>query len=92
MPDGGYADIYSPRKVLDDPSFRVLKSGEAPAPDANIAAFYNPNHEIHLVEKPRPTPGPGQVLVHVRSTGICGFVFASQHPERCVNAICGDQE
>ncbi|KAG2338623.1 GroES-like protein [Suillus weaverae] len=72
MPDGGYADTYSPRKVLDDPSFRVLASGEAPAPDANIAAFYNPNHEIHLVEKPRPTPGPGQVLVHVRSTGICG--------------------
>ncbi|KAG1808716.1 chaperonin 10-like protein [Suillus subaureus] len=72
MPDGGYADTYSPRKVLDDPSFRVLASGEVPAPDANIAAFYNPNHEIHLVEKPRPTPGPGQVLVHVRSTGICG--------------------
>ncbi|KAG1770697.1 chaperonin 10-like protein [Suillus occidentalis] len=72
MPDGGYADIYSPRKVLDDPSFRVLTSGEVPAPDANIAAFYNPNHEIHLVEKPRPKPGPGQVLVHVRSTGICG--------------------
>jgi L-iditol 2-dehydrogenase len=92
MPNSGYADIYSPRKVLDDPSFRVLTSGEAPAPDANIAAFYNPNHEIHLVEKPRPTPGPGQVLVHVRSTGICGFVFASQHPEHCVNVICGDQE
>lgn len=75
MPDGGYAETYSPRKVLDDPSFRVLASGEAPASDANIAAFYNPNHEIHLVEKPRPTPGPGQVLVHVRATGICGFVF-----------------
>jgi L-iditol 2-dehydrogenase len=72
MPDGGFADAYSPRKVLDDPSFHVLAPGEVPAPDANIAAFYNPNHEIHLVQKPRPKPGPGQVLVHVRATGICG--------------------
>ncbi|KAG0709366.1 chaperonin 10-like protein [Suillus ampliporus] len=72
MPNGGFADTYSPRKVLGDPSFRVLAPGETPAPDANIAAFYNPNHEIHLVQKPRPTPGPGQVLVHVRATGICG--------------------
>ncbi|KAF9482543.1 GroES-like protein [Pholiota conissans] len=68
----GNAEIYNPRKVLDDPGFRVLKVGEEPAPDANIAAFYNPAHEIHLVEKPRPKPGPGQVLLHVRATGICG--------------------
>ncbi|KJA27975.1 hypothetical protein HYPSUDRAFT_129896 [Hypholoma sublateritium FD-334 SS-4] len=68
----GNAEIYSPRKVLDDPVFRVLKVGEKPSPEANIAAFYNPAHEIHLVEKPRPKPGPGQVLLHVRATGICG--------------------
>jgi len=68
----GFAEIYSPKKVLDDPEFRVLKLGEKPAPDANIAAFYNPAHEIHLVQKPRPKPGPGQVLLHVRATGICG--------------------
>jgi L-iditol 2-dehydrogenase len=74
MPDGGFADVYNPRKVLDDPSFRVLGPNETPSPDANIAAFYNPGHEIHLVEKPRPKPGPGQVLLHVRATGICGYV------------------
>lgn len=72
MPDGGYAEVYSPHKVLQDPQFRVLAEGETPKPDANIAAFYNPAHEIHLVEKPRPKPGPGQVLLHVRATGICG--------------------
>ncbi|KAI6126404.1 chaperonin 10-like protein [Pisolithus croceorrhizus] len=72
MPDGGFADVYSPRSVLDDPSFRILGPNEKPSRDANIAAFYNPNHEIHLVEKPRPKPGPGQVLIHVRATGICG--------------------
>jgi len=66
------AEIYDPQKILDHPEFRILKSGEKPSPNANIAAFYNPAHEIHLVEKPRPKPGPGQVLVHVRATGICG--------------------
>jgi L-iditol 2-dehydrogenase len=66
------AAIYNPRKVLDHPEFRVLKQGEKLSPEANIAAFYNPAHEIHLVEKPRPKPGPGQVLLHVRATGICG--------------------
>ncbi|KAF5361882.1 hypothetical protein D9756_002358 [Leucocoprinus leucothites] len=68
----GNADIYNPRKILDHPEFRVLQEGEKPKPEANIAAFYNPQHQIHLVEKPRPKPGPGQVLLHVRATGICG--------------------
>jgi len=72
MPDGGNADIYDPRKILQDPAFKILQPGEKPSSEANIAAFYNPQHEIHLVEKPRPKPGPGQVLVHVRATGICG--------------------
>jgi L-iditol 2-dehydrogenase len=68
----GNAEIYSPLKVLQHPDFRILSPAEKPLPTANIAAFYNPAHEIHLVEKPRPTPGPGQVLLHVRATGICG--------------------
>ncbi|KAG6844770.1 hypothetical protein H0H87_003888 [Tephrocybe sp. NHM501043] len=70
--ESGNAAIYDPRKVLQHPQFRVLAEGEKPSKEANIAAFYNPAHEIHLVEKPRPVPGPGQVLVHVRATGICG--------------------
>ncbi|KAG6860878.1 hypothetical protein C0995_006433 [Termitomyces sp. Mi166 len=78
--EGGNAAIYDPRKVLQHPQFRVLAEGEKPSKDANIAAFYNPAHEIHLVEKPRPVPGPGQVLVHVRATGICGLRCA-QNPD-----------
>lgn len=73
MAGRGFADIYDPRKVLGDPAFRVLGPNETPSPDANIAAFYNPEHEIHLVEKSRPKPGPGQVLLRVRATGICGY-------------------
>jgi L-iditol 2-dehydrogenase len=48
-----------------------------PEPGVNPAAFYNANKEIHLVQKPRPKPGPGQVLVHVRATGICGYVYVT---------------
>ncbi|KAF5350241.1 hypothetical protein D9758_007830 [Tetrapyrgos nigripes] len=70
--EGGFPAVYNPRQVLDHPDFRVLKPGEKTSSTANIAAFYNPAHEIHLVEKPVPKPGPGQVLVHVRATGICG--------------------
>ncbi|KAJ2918694.1 hypothetical protein MD484_g1785, partial [Candolleomyces efflorescens] len=58
------AELYDPQKVLSDPQFKVLKEGEKPEPGANLAVFYNANKEIHLVQKPRPTPGPGQVLVH----------------------------
>jgi L-iditol 2-dehydrogenase len=65
-------EIYNPRKILDHPEFRVLPVDEKPSCHANIAAFYNPQHEIHIVEKPRLKPGAGQVLVHVRATGICG--------------------
>lgn len=68
-----FTETYNPRKILDNPEFRILKEGENPGPDANIAAFYNPAHEIHIVQKPKLKPGPGQVLVHVRATGICGY-------------------
>lgn len=65
--------LYDPKKVLCHPEFRVLSDTEKPSgPDANIAAFYNDKKEIHLVEKPRPKPAAGQVLVHVKATGICG--------------------
>ena len=74
MAEIDYAQVYDPRKVLDDPQFKVLSPGDKPEEGANLAVFYNPNKEIHLVQKPRPRPGPGQVLVHVRATGICGYV------------------
>ncbi|KAH8833012.1 chaperonin 10-like protein [Flagelloscypha sp. PMI_526] len=64
--------IYHPDKILKDPAFKVLTPEDTTSAEDNIAAFYNPAHEIHLVKKPKPTPGPGQVLLHVRATGICG--------------------
>jgi L-iditol 2-dehydrogenase len=63
------ASIYNPRRILDH---RILSTDEKPSSSANIAAFYNAKHELHLVEKSKFKPGPGQVLVHVKATSICG--------------------
>lgn len=38
----------------------------------NIGVFTNPAHELYLKSSPIPKAGPGQCLVHVRATGICG--------------------
>jgi 2-desacetyl-2-hydroxyethyl bacteriochlorophyllide A dehydrogenase len=33
---------------------------------------YDGPHEMHIDERPRPTPGPGQVLLRLAYVGICG--------------------
>ncbi|KAK8870089.1 hypothetical protein IAR55_000659 [Kwoniella newhampshirensis] len=69
-----YESQYDPSKVLKHPEFRVLNEGDPELDDAeaNVACAYNPAHEVHMVHKPLFKPGPGEVTVHVRSTGICG--------------------
>jgi len=60
---------------LKDKDFRVLDKDEDPyklPKDTNLACFYNPAHEIHLVQKPMPKAGKGQCVIKVRATGICG--------------------
>ena len=74
MHSPSYAEVYHPRNTLDHPEFKIFGKGEKPSRCSNIAAFCNPQHEIHLVQKPYPKPGAGQVCVHVRATGICGYV------------------
>lgn len=36
------------------------------------AAMYYANDDVRIVDLPRPTAGPGEILVKVRSSGICG--------------------
>ncbi|RMG47777.1 MAG: alcohol dehydrogenase, partial [Acidobacteria bacterium] len=36
------------------------------------AAVYHSNRDVRVVEIPRPVPGPGEILVRVRASGICG--------------------
>ncbi|KAH9817837.1 chaperonin 10-like protein [Melampsora americana] len=59
------ANLYHPDHVLKHPEFKILKSDEVKqvSPSTNIACFYNDKKQkCH----------PGQVLLHVRATGICG--------------------
>ena len=67
-----YEKHYDPAKVLKHPDFRVLQANEKPDKKANIACAYNPNHDIHLINKPMPEPAAKEVILHVRATGICG--------------------
>ncbi|MCD6359481.1 MAG: zinc-dependent dehydrogenase [Armatimonadetes bacterium] len=36
-----------------------------------VGMYYN-NHDVRVEEMPRPEPGPGEVLMRVRASGICG--------------------
>ncbi|KAG0146722.1 hypothetical protein CROQUDRAFT_44002 [Cronartium quercuum f. sp. fusiforme G11] len=68
------SNLYHPDHVLKHPDFKILKPDEVKhvCPSTNIACFYNDKKQIHMVQKPHPEVHPGQVLLHVRATGICG--------------------
>jgi L-iditol 2-dehydrogenase len=36
------------------------------------AAMYYANDDVRIVDLPKPKIGPGEILVHVKSSGICG--------------------
>lgn len=74
VPISHYENYYDPKKVLSHPEFRIIDSSDAALGDkkANVACAYNEKHEVHLIHKPMPVVGEGEVLVHVRATGICG--------------------
>ncbi|BGP26814.1 hypothetical protein JCM10295v2_005775 [Rhodotorula toruloides] len=72
MPD--YPTAYDPARVLQHPEFKILEDGTVPRRNTskNLAAAYAPQAKLHLIEKPVPKPREGEVVVHVRATGICG--------------------
>lgn len=39
---------------------------------SNIGCAYNDTGDMHLLVKAIPEPQEGEVLVHVKATGICG--------------------
>jgi L-iditol 2-dehydrogenase len=41
-------------------------------PDTNRVAIYHDNADIRVEERPMPVIGPGEVLMRVRASGICG--------------------
>lgn len=45
----------------------------------NPSLQVTPDHKIKLVEAPIKTPKRGEVLLHIKATGICGQVIPSFH-------------
>lgn len=41
-------------------------------PDHQKVAVYYSNSDIRIEERPVPRPGPGEILVRVRASGLCG--------------------
>lgn len=69
----------APSMVLDDTETVRLNSKESRATNvSDLQRYGNPSlqvtadHRIKLEEAPIQEPGPGEVLIHVKTTGICG--------------------
>ena len=53
-------------------------------PDTYRAAVWTDINKIEVMERPMPCPRPGQVVVRIRSAGICGtdlHILAGKHPK-----------
>lgn len=47
------------------------------------AAVFGAPRDIHLDERPRPEPGPGEALVEVRAAGVCAgdlYIYLGSNP------------
>lgn len=69
-----YESLYDPALVLNSPEWRKLAPDAPELKDekANLACGYNPAHEVNMWNKPIPKARPGECIVHVKATGICG--------------------
>jgi threonine dehydrogenase-like Zn-dependent dehydrogenase len=56
------------------------------------AAFCRSTGKLSVEDAPRPTPGPGEVLVRVRSCGICGSDLHWYHDQMMVPQVCPGHE
>lgn len=74
MPLTNWIERYNPDLFLKHPEYRVLEDGDAVLSDrtANISCSYNADKVMRMIRKPLPTAGPGEALLRIRATGICG--------------------
>src|SRR5882724_2739713 len=56
------------------------------------AAFCRGVGRLVVEEVPRPTPGPGEVLVRVRNCGICGSDLHWYHDQMMIPSVCPGHE
>ncbi|MBE3044701.1 hypothetical protein IMZ48_19495 [Candidatus Bathyarchaeota archaeon] len=45
-----------------------------PNPSLQVTA----DHRVLMAEAPVHAPGPGEVLLHIKATGVCGYVRRQQ--------------
>lgn len=57
----------TPVPATDGPPASSLNPSH-PNPSLQVTA----DHKLKLVEAPILEPGPGEVLLHIKTTGICG--------------------
>ncbi len=57
-----------PRRSGRERSLRALRRGDRPV---RVAVYYS-NNDVRIEERPRPEIGPGELLMRVRASGICG--------------------
>ena len=55
------------------------------------AAFYAGNDRIELRDVPTPTPGPGDVLIRMAASVICGSELHDYHSEHGGKGIAGHE-
>ena len=86
---------YDPSLVFTHPDYRVLdldknetggESGDRGVlhdKQSNLACSYNADKVMRMLRMPMPQAGPGEVLLRVRATGICGYVFLHPRLQFC---------
>ena len=73
-----YLEAYHPDLILKDPAFKVYSESTVPYnKNQNLSIAYNAHKEIHLVQRPRPVPRGGEVIVHIRATYVDSFPLNS---------------
>lgn len=75
----GMRHLLDGTKISVSPSCCVTEVDNSSATAEQLAKISNPSlqvtadHKIKMVEAPILRPGPGDVLIHVKATGICGY-------------------
>jgi L-iditol 2-dehydrogenase len=54
-------------------------------------AVYHNNHDVRLVEQPVPVPGPGEALMRIESSGICGSDVVEWYRARKAPLVLGHE-
>lgn len=67
-----YPAAYDPVAVLQHPDFKIIEGVPSRDVQQNLAIAYAPGAKLHLIQKPVPRAREGEVVIHVRASGICG--------------------